>query len=36
MFIRTARPGIVIGRKGAEVDRIRKDVEQITEASAST
>ncbi len=30
MFIRTARPGIVIGRKGAEVDRIRKDVERVT------
>jgi small subunit ribosomal protein S3 len=27
VYIRTARPGIVIGRKGAEVDRIRKDVE---------
>jgi small subunit ribosomal protein S3 len=30
VYIRTARPGIVIGRKGAEVDRIRKDVERIT------
>ena len=30
VFIRTARPGIVIGRKGAEVDRIRKDIERIT------
>jgi len=30
VFIRTARPGIVIGRKGAEVERIRKDVERIT------
>jgi small subunit ribosomal protein S3 len=30
VFIRTARPGIVIGRKGAEVDRIRKDLERIT------
>jgi small subunit ribosomal protein S3 len=30
VFIRTARPGIVIGRKGAEVDRIRKDVEKMT------
>ncbi len=30
VFIRTARPGIVIGRKGAEVDRIRKDVERVT------
>jgi small subunit ribosomal protein S3 len=29
-FIRTARPGIVIGRKGAEVDRIRKDIERFT------
>jgi small subunit ribosomal protein S3 len=30
VFIRTARPGIVIGRKGAEVDRIRRDVEKMT------
>ncbi len=30
VFIRTARPGIVIGRKGAEVERIRKDLERIT------
>jgi small subunit ribosomal protein S3 len=30
VFIRTARPGIVIGRKGAEVDRLRKDIEKIT------
>ena len=30
VFIRTARPGIVIGRKGAEVDRIRKDLERLT------
>ena len=30
VFIRTARPGIVIGRKGAEVERIRKDVERMT------
>src|SRR5213080_4639996 len=30
VFIRTARPGIVIGRKGAEVERIRKDVERVT------
>ena len=35
VFIRTARPGIVIGRKGAEVDRIRKDIER-SPASAST
>ncbi|MGH2589657.1 MAG: 30S ribosomal protein S3, partial [Actinomycetota bacterium] len=25
-----ARPGIVIGRKGAEVDKIRKDIERVT------
>ena len=30
VFIRTARPGIVIGRKGAEVDRLRKDIERFT------
>src|ERR687886_3116061 len=30
VFIRTARPGIVIGRKGAEVDRIRRDIERMT------
>jgi small subunit ribosomal protein S3 len=30
VFIRTARPGIVIGRKGGEVDRLRKDVERYT------
>lgn len=30
VFIRTARPGIVIGRKGAEVDRLRRDVERYT------
>lgn len=26
----TARPGIVIGKKGTEVDTLRKDIEQIT------
>ncbi len=30
VFIRTARPGIVIGRKGAEVDKIRRDIERVT------
>jgi small subunit ribosomal protein S3 len=30
VFIRTARPGIVIGRKGVEVDRIRRDIERMT------
>jgi len=30
VFIRTARPGIVIGRKGSEVDRIRRDLERLT------
>lgn len=30
VFIRTARPGIVIGRKGSEVERLRKDIERMT------
>ena len=30
VYIRTARPGIVIGRKGSEVDRIRRDIERMT------
>ncbi len=29
--IHTARPGIVIGRRGAEADRIRGDLEKLTE-----
>ena len=28
--IRTARPGIVIGRKGAEVDKLKEELKQIT------
>ena len=28
--IHTARPGIVIGRRGAEADRLKKDLEKIT------
>src|SRR3712207_2534064 len=28
--IHTARPGIVIGRKGAEADRIRGELEKLT------
>jgi small subunit ribosomal protein S3 len=30
VIIHTARPGIVIGKKGAEVDVLRKDLEQLT------
>ncbi len=29
VMIHTARPGVVIGRRGAEVDRLRDDLEQI-------
>jgi len=29
--IRTARPGIVIGRKGAEVDKLKEELKRITE-----
>ena len=28
--VHTARPGIVIGRKGAEVDRLKRNVEELT------
>ena len=28
--IHTARPGIIIGRKGAEVDKLKKDLEALT------
>ncbi len=30
VFIHTARPGILIGKKGAKVDRFREDLEKIT------
>ncbi|MCL1831382.1 MAG: 30S ribosomal protein S3 [Oscillospiraceae bacterium] len=30
VFIHTARPGLLIGQKGAEIERIRADVEKIT------
>ena len=28
--IHTARPGIIIGKKGAEVDKLKKDLEALT------
>lgn len=30
IIIHTARPGIIIGKKGAEVEKLRKDIEEIT------
>ncbi len=30
VIIHTARPGIIIGKKGAEVDKLKKDLEQFT------
>jgi len=30
VIIHTARPGIIIGKKGAEVEKLRKDVEAMT------
>jgi small subunit ribosomal protein S3 len=33
--IHTARPGIVIGRRGAEADRIRGDLEKLTASRSS-
>ena len=30
LIIRTARPGIIIGRKGAEIDKLKQDVQKRT------
>jgi len=30
LIIHTARPGIIIGKKGAEVEKLRKDLKQMT------
>jgi small subunit ribosomal protein S3 len=30
VVIHTARPGIIIGKKGVEVDKLKKDLEQLT------
>jgi small subunit ribosomal protein S3 len=30
VILNTARPGVIIGRKGAEVDRLRTDLERLT------
>ena len=30
VIIHTARPGIIIGRKGAEIDRLREDLQKMT------
>lgn len=30
IFIHTARPGIIIGKKGAEVEKLKKDIEYLT------
>ncbi len=35
VIIHTARPGIIIGKKGAEVEKLRKDLELITGKQAS-
>jgi len=32
--IHTARPGVVIGKKGADIERLRKEISQITGAEA--
>lgn len=31
IFIHTARPGIIIGKKGVEVEKLKKDIEFLTE-----
>jgi small subunit ribosomal protein S3 len=35
LIIHTARPGIIIGKKGAEVEKLRKDVEAMSGKQAS-
>lgn len=35
VIIHTARPGIIIGKKGAEVEKLRKDVEAMTRRETS-
>ena len=30
IIIRTARPGIIIGRKGAEIDKLKQDLQKRT------
>lgn len=30
IYIHTARPGIIIGKKGAEVEKLKKDIEYLT------
>jgi small subunit ribosomal protein S3 len=34
LSIHTARPGIVVGRKGADVEKLRKDIEKLVEKLA--
>jgi small subunit ribosomal protein S3 len=35
VLIHTARPGVVIGRRGAEVDRLREDLEALVDRKVS-
>ena len=35
VFLNTARPGIVIGRKGAEVDKLKEEVQKLTGKSVT-
>jgi small subunit ribosomal protein S3 len=35
IIIHTARPGIIIGKKGAEVDKLKKELEYMTEKQIS-
>ncbi len=35
VIIFTARPGIIIGKKGAEVERLKKDIEALTKSPVS-
>ena len=35
IIIHTARPGIIIGKKGAEVDKLKKEIEELTKKNIS-
>lgn len=35
IIVHAARPGIIIGKKGAEVEKLKKEVEEITKKSAN-
>src|SRR5471030_2684447 len=35
VYIHSSRPGIVIGKKGGDIENLRKDIEQMTDRKAN-